>query len=356
MLPLLSFAKNEETDTFFVNKEKIIADILLELRSAPDDGTREFINEKLQTELESILEHPGIMDYPFESWKTMSTVTSPDGEFRIFNWNVEDEDLSHSHYCYVVRPIRGKKSFRVYKFKEDKMTLPPRPTNTLTPDMWYGALYYKIIPVPKGSRTYYTMIGFSGEDRITNQKIIDVFYFKGKNLRIGYPLFQESKDSKRLTRRVFLQYSEKAVVSCNMNEKLGGIVFDHLVPEQKNLEGMYDFYIPDMTYDAYKWSGSYWEYEEDVIAYNDPNKKVKNWRPTNDGEDSDYDEVKDFWINPVDPNSPVNSGTDATAPIEDVRDKEQKKNSRKKNKEKRRKFKERSKRRRKKPRSAIGND
>lgn len=351
LLQSLVYAKNIEVDTFLVGKEQVVNDILVKLRATEDDGEKELYNLELQAELEKVLTHPGVFDYPFEMWTTMSTVASPDGAFRLFNWNIEDKSLRHSHFCYLVKPTRGTKPNKVYKFKEDKITLPPRPTNTLTPEKWYGALYYKIIPVPKGSKTYYTILGYSGEDRSTNQKLIDVFYFKGKSLRMGFPLFQEAKGSKRLIRRVFFQYSEKAVISVNLNEKIGGIVFDHLVPEQKNLEGMFDFYIPDMTYDCYKWIGGVWRYEEDVIAYNDPNKRIKQWRPTEEGDSSEYDVVKDFWINPVDPDSPVNTGVDATAPVEDIRDNKSKKESKKKTKERRRKFK-----RKKKNRSAIGAD
>lgn len=350
----LVHAKNIEVDTVLIRKEDEIAEILNNLRSAQTDIDREMFNQDLQAALEEILARPAVMDYPFEKLTSMSTIASPDGAFRIFNWNIEDASLTHSHFCYVVRPGRGNKPNQVYKFKEDKVTLPPRPTNTLTPNNWYGCLYYKIIPVPKGSKTYYTVLGYSGEDRITNQKLIDVFYFKGKNLRLGFPLFQEGKESKRLARRVFFQYSDKAVISVNMNEKIGGIVFDHLVPEQKNLEGMYDFYIPDMTYDAYKWSDGVWRYHEDVIAYNDPNRNIRQYRPTEEGDGSEFEEVRDFWINPVDQNSPVNSGSDATAPIEDVRDTKDKKKGKRKDKKGRRKFK--LFKRKQKNRSAIGAD
>lgn len=354
LVPTLIFANKIEVDTFLVAQEAKIGQMIKELRSAQDDGEKESINIDLQAAFEDMLDYPGVVEYPFESWNTISTITSPDGAFRIFNWNIEDRDLNHSHFCYVVKPTYGNKPNKVYKFKEDKITLPPRPDMGLTPDRWYGALYYKIIPVQKGSKTYYTVLGYSGKDRSTNMKLLEVFYFKGKTLRLGYPLFQESAGSKKLLRRVFFQYSEKAIMSVNVNEKLGGIVFDHLVPEQKNLEGMYSFYIPDMTYDAYRLDGGVWMYNEDVIAYNDENKKVKQWRPSEGGNSSEYQEVKDFWINPVDPNNPTGGGTDATAPIEDLSEDAKKKNARKAKKEKRRKFKLFKKK--KKNRSAIGAD
>jgi len=346
----VAFGKNIEVDTFLVNKEYEINEILTKLRAAEDDAEKEFINIDLQAALEELLKYPGVMEYPFESWNTMSTITSPDGAFRIFNWNVEDKNLTHKHYCYVVKPTRGNKDNKVFELKEDKVTISPKPETTLTPNNWYGALYYKIIPVQKGSKTYYTVLGFSGKDRSSNQKLLDVFYFKGKSMRMGFPLFQEAKDSKRLKRRVFFEYSEKAIFTMNQNDKIGGIVFDHLIPESPNLEGIYEFYIPDMTYDCYRNKDGIWRYEEDVIAYNDPNKKIKQWHPTEGGDSSEAEDVKDFWINPVDPTSPVNSGSDATAPIEDVRDKDTKK----RNKSDRRKDKKKKhKKRKKKNRSAV---
>ena len=353
----VAFAKEIESDTFLVAKEAEILKILTDLRSTDDEAEKEFYNLTLQQELEKLLTYPGVMDYPFDSWTTMSTIKAPDGAFRIFNWNIESNDLVHSHYCYLVKPNRGNKPNRVYTFKEDKITLPPHPTGVLTPDRWYGALYYKIIPIQRGSKTYYTVLGFNGKDRATNQKIIDVFYFKGKSLRMGYPLFQADKDSKTLLRRVFFQYSEKAVVSVNVNDKIGGIVFDHLVPEQENLDGMYDFYIPDMSYDCYKWIDGIWKYEQDVIAYNDENKKIKQWHPTENGESSEYDEVKDFWINPVNTNSPIQDGKDATAPVVDIRNNKDRRKKDKEPKTGRRRHKNQfGGKKKKKPQSAIGDN
>ncbi|MFT4602600.1 MAG: hypothetical protein ACI857_002787 [Arenicella sp.] len=356
LVPILGFCGGGEIDTFMVSEEFRIGKILTNLRSTEDDTEKELFNIDLQSEIEELLEKDGVMQHPFSSWTTMSTITSPDGAFRIFNWNIESKDLRHTHFCYVVKPKRGKGN-QVFKFKEDKVTIGLKPIIMLTPNRWYGALYYKIIPVQKGSKVYYTIMGYSGKDKGSNQKLLDVFYFKGKTLRIGHPMFQESKGSKRLVRRVFFEYSEKAIFTMRENEKLGGIVFDHLVPEQKNLEGIYSMYIPDMTYDAYRLQDGIWRYDEDVIAYNDENKKVKQWHPSEGGDMSEYSEVNDFWIDPVDTGVP-GGGTDATAPVVDVRDtdkkaeKKQKKLDRKNNN--RRKFKPFK--RKKKNRSAIGAD
>jgi hypothetical protein len=221
----------------------------------------------------------------------------------------------------------------------------------LTPDHWYGALYYNIVPVEKGNKTLYTMIGYNGGGRSTNKKILDVFYFKGKKLRMGYPIFQESQGSKRLKRRVFFEYSEKVTIGVNMNEQLNAIVFDHLIPETPNLEGMYDFYVPDMTYDGYRWEGAIWVYKEDLIAVNKENKRTRVYNPDSENEgEPEYIEVKDRWEDPVDGN-PNGGGTNAVAPVEedDSSDSKKKKKARKKNKKRFKLFQ----RKKNKPRSAV---
>ncbi|MBI3135026.1 MAG: hypothetical protein HYZ14_10180 [Bacteroidetes bacterium] len=318
--PLLAFGKGVENDTFLIRKEAEINVILTDLRKAETDMEREMINMDLQEELKNLLVYPGVMNYPFAAWTTMSTISAPDGAFRLFNWNVEDEFGMHSHFCFLVKPDNANEN-TIIQLAEDRLTITPRPEQTLTADHWYGALYYNIVPVKKGNKTLYTIFGYNGNDNATNRKLLDVFYFKGKSLRMGYPLFQEGPGSAHLLRRVFFEYSEKAIISLRVNDNLGAIVFDHLVPETPQLEGIYDYYIPDMTYDGYKWENGIWVYVEDIIAYNDPNETVRQYIPTDDG-DVAYREVDDTWTNPVDPDAPAGSGTNAVAPIENVNDKD----------------------------------
>ncbi len=311
--------QSEETDLYFQQREPMLSDALIAVRSAVTDEDRKKANDQFIELLELVLEEPGVTEYPFEKLVSMSTVKSPDGAFRIFNWNIEDNSYVHSHYCYVVRPEHSGKKNIIHKLTEDKITITPRPEGTLTPNTWYGALYYNIIPVKKNGQTLYTVLGFNGNDSRTNRKMLDVFFFKGKQMRMGYPMFQEEAGSEKLLRRVFLEYSDQASVTMNLNKHLAAIVFDHLVPEQANLEGMYDFYIPDMTYDGYQWTDGFWTYKEDIIAYNDENRRIRINIP-GDTEDEDRSvEVRDEWIDPVDEDSPVdNQGHDATAPIEEV--------------------------------------
>jgi hypothetical protein len=330
LFPFLALSKGSETDTLLMRKETEINVILTNLRSAKDNKTRAVYNTELRKELSALLTNPDVLDYPFRQWATMSTIVSPDGEFRLFNWNVESDEGVHSHYCYLVKKNTSEANL-VVELKEDKFTISPRPEETLTADHWYGALYYNIVPVKKGNKTLYTIFGYSGNDRSTNRKLLDVFYFKGKSLRIGYPLFQEAPGSQHLLRRVFFEYSEAAIMTVRMNENLGAIVFDHLVPENPQLDGIFDYYIPDMTYDGYKWENGIWVYYEDIIAYNTNNEVVRNYTITEDGDATTYRDTESNWIDPVDPDAPAGGGTSAIAPVENVNDKKKKNGEAKRN-------------------------
>ncbi len=295
---LLSFQAQAqvETDTALARIENHLARLLEKLRNAPNDSEREMHNITFYEELKVTLRKPGVLTYPFSKLKTVSTIKSPDGAFRIFNWNVETDQLNHKHYCFVVKKgrIRGKN--RVIEFKEDKLTIPPNPTTQLTPNRWYGALYYKIIPLKKGGKTLYTVMGFNGHTRSSNKKVLDVFWFRGNSLKLGYPIFEENENSTELKRRIFFEYSEKATVSVKFLEGIGKIVFNHLIPENKNLAGIEEFYIPDLTYDAYYWKNGIWKYQKDIQVGNKVEKKIKVYNPNYDAANEDEEGNEEFRV------------------------------------------------------------
>jgi hypothetical protein len=52
------------------------------------------------------------------------------------------------------------------------------------------------------------------------------------------------------------------------NDKM--FVFDHLVPQNKALEGMFDLYAPDLSYDTYKFKFGKWVILENIKFTNVP--------------------------------------------------------------------------------------
>lgn len=346
-----SFSKGIEVDTFLVRKENEIALALDKLRASQNKSEMELNNISLISELSDIFNHPQLFDYEFTKLKTMSTIMPEDKSFRLFNWNIEDEQQNHTHYCYLVKKGRSGKN-KVYTFKEDKITLPPQPKGYLTPNKWYGALYYKIVTKKRGNKTFYTIFGYNGNNRSSNKKLLDVFWFKGKSLRLGYPLFQDERDLEKLNYRVFFEFSDKAMVSVKYLSDIDKIVFDHLSPETPKLKGMYEYYVPDMTYDAYFWEDGFWHYQADIIV---GNPKVKSRRVYSIDPKTGEETYK---IVPLDWESPVDENTGDQKDIQvDTENNQTKKSKKKKRKAKKKKNKRiRKKNKKGQPRSAIGND
>ena len=106
--------------------------------------------------MESFIEIQGALDYKFTKLKTVGIIDSPDKLVRIINWNVEQDDFNHKYYCYVLRYDKRKKKYQHTELKDMSFGMPSQPTEMVTQDNWYGALYYRIVPVEKGARTMYT--------------------------------------------------------------------------------------------------------------------------------------------------------------------------------------------------------
>ena len=114
------------------------------------------------------------------------------------------------------------------------------------------------------------MFGWDGATTSSNFKLIDVLVFKGNTAKFGSPLFVNKN---KVLKRVVFEFADKSTMSLKMDQKRNRIVFDHLSPETPALTGLYSYYVPDFSYDAYVWEEDRFILNEDVIAINDAEDK-----------------------------------------------------------------------------------
>lgn len=289
--------------------------------------------------VKTLKENTELFNHEFNSLRTMSTMKSPDDEFRFFNWNIELSDYTHRYFCVVMKKKRRAGEYRVTALNDHRLLLPPRTEKKLDQDEWRGSLYYDIIPVDKGNRTYYTLLAWDGNHRSSTIKILDVMYFQGRNIKFGYPLF-DTPDG--LKKRIYMEHKEGVIISVKYHPKKNQIIFDHLSPETEALEGVYEFYVPDMSYDAFEWKNGRWHYKADVLPLNDATAEDTKWK------------------DPTDEDTPIDNGKHVKVPVEEEPKWWQfgKKSKEKKSEKKtpRYGYLFKTKKRGKKPRSAIGND
>lgn len=232
--------------------EGILTKNLFEREKASSDFLDSFAN---------VLSLDGSFNYNFTSLPKIGSVYSPDGALRVYTWNIPvgiDEQL----YFGVVQYL----SHSTGKYKIAKLNEPVGLNQLRKISEWKGALYYEIIETKHAGQKYYTLLGFDLNNSLSNKKLIDIvsvdeyeeLYFCEKLIHYN---------NKKIDRLEF-EYSEKAIMSLRYDAEQKMIIFDHLSPAKPSLEGKYEFYGPDFTYDGLKFEKGTWVFYTNIEITN----------------------------------------------------------------------------------------
>ncbi len=267
LIPVLGTAQENE-DSFFFEKEQAILKELRTIQEVQDDYLREKATERMLTNFEQALQKPSSFDYEFEGLN-ISKLRSEDDRVRIISWNVPQENGTQKYFGFVQYKTESKYKATRLTDASEGMEMPEK--MRLTPDQWYGALYYDIIQTKTKKRTYYTLLGWDGYNYKMSQKIIDVMGFKNS----GEPVFGANifKARSKTAKRVILRYSSQAKVTLKYEKRKKWIVFDHLAPFKPQYAGVYEYYGPDMYHDAFVFKKGKWWLDTIVDVRNDKHKR-----------------------------------------------------------------------------------
>ena len=297
--------------------ENQLVTLLDAIRNSKTDLEKEEANTLFKAKLYQVIQLPGAMDYPFSNLRSIGTVKSPDNYFRFFNWNIEQEDLTQKYYCYILRYDDRKKENSIIELIDNSMMMPQQPDDYLDENNWYGALYYKIIPFKKSGKTIYTLLGYDANNSTSHTKLVDAISFTTSHVRLGSPIF---KYKDKTLKRVFFEHSKKTVMSMTYSEEREKIIFDHLSPESPTMEGFREFYVPDMSYDAFQMEGNKWVLEEDIIAINKKSTDSKAIVTYDLDADGNMVETKkkNKWIDPTNASAPAGQNKHTPALPDDM--------------------------------------
>lgn len=208
-----------------------------------------------------VLDDPKSMRYSFDSLTTLFPIlTSDDKKLRIINWHIP-LDNNVNQYHAIVQYFDNKKKYQVKYLEPMLGEVKSANSLKLINNQWIGALYYQLSSFIKGSKTYYLLLGWDGNDEFSNKKIIDVLSISSKSLVFGAPIFRYKKQ--RL-HRFILEYKEDAAVSVKYYKKNKHIIFPNLIPINDDLEGLYDFYVPDGSINAFELINGSFKFKENV--------------------------------------------------------------------------------------------
>jgi hypothetical protein len=215
-----------------------------------------------------------------DSLKTVFQFTAPDKSFRIVNWNMPLGNGTWKYFGLVQSKAKTTKKKQetnwILTELVDKSDEIVRPENTVCEfNNWFGAQYYKMIVTRYKKKTFYTLLGIDWNDKLSRKKIVDVISFDNKSRpRFGSNIF---KASRVFRQRYIFEYTAKATMTLNYDERENRIVFDHLSPPSENLVGNYQFYGPDGSFDYLFFEKGKWVYVNDLDARNRKTKADKNY-------------------------------------------------------------------------------
>ncbi|MBP8823165.1 MAG: hypothetical protein KBH07_05945 [Flavobacteriales bacterium] len=226
--------------------------------TAANDAGRDSASQRVKQLLGDVLRSDSAMQARFAG-VPITRVDAPDGAFRLFTWNVEQADGTFRYEGALL--VAHNNGTELYEL-QDKTGQIARPESAqLNPGNWYGALYYEVVPVKDGRKTYYTLLGWKGHSQVETRKVIDVLYLSGPTPRFGAPLF--TTDNKRQSRKVYA-YTAAGKMLLRWEPAYKSIVLDHLSPTVAELAGQPAFMAPDLSFDSFTWEKDRWQFHRDV--------------------------------------------------------------------------------------------
>jgi hypothetical protein len=228
-------------------------------------------NSKFIKTLVTALKIPSSFDFGFDSLQTISVVKSPDHTFRIFSWYVPTVEGTYRFFGTVQLATRDGK-LKLYPLIDDTEHITD--LNQITTNkQWYGARYYEIVPlIVSGQNTSYVLLGWKGNNSKTSKKVIEVLSFVNDELKFGKTIFQGPKNSEVKNRIVF-EYNKLNSMTLRLDKNEQMIVFDHLAPFDPNMEGNFEYYASDSSFDGYRLAGNQLKLMENIELKNDPDAK-----------------------------------------------------------------------------------
>lgn len=245
------------------------AALTAELKAMADvrsEAAQDSLSDRVKAVLRPVLEGDAAFDLSFAGIP-ITVVDAPDGRFRLITWNLARPDGTHRYEAMLLANDGRRRT--IHELRDMTGHIPAPEAAELGPENWYGALYYDVVPVKQGGRTWYTLLGWKGQSRVETRKVIEVLSFRAGRPRFGAPLFElpEGLRDRRIRpqRRVFA-YAAQASMSLRKDPAGQRIVFDHLAPSRPDLANDPAFLGPDLSYDAYTWDKGLWRFQRDVDA------------------------------------------------------------------------------------------
>lgn len=235
------------------------------IQRGENDSIRHAANKLFTEGLRKILREENTFSINLDSLKNVSVVISEDKMVKLYTWLVPSVKGNKYDYFGFIQ-IKTKVTDTLFNLIDSTISIKRPESEKLVAEKWLGAIYYKIIDVKKGKKTYYTLLGWKGLDMVSTQKVIEILYLDNAKPRFGYPLIKSGSVFKN---RMIFTYNAQISMTLNFDPNYNGIVYDHLGAGKNDTSPVKG---PDGTYDGLKFKKGKW------VLYRDIDART-NWEP-----------------------------------------------------------------------------
>ncbi len=237
----------------------IVRDSLVENRIAA--------HKQLKAVLQKTLEEPNSFEYPFEEIQSLSIQIPSDSTFRLFTWQlfVDNDTYQYGGLLQV-----GGDSPSLYPLTDHSEEIADYDIayETMSPESWYGALYYNIVEFDTLDQKKYLLFGFDGYQFFTKRKLIDVLSFNEEGQpQFGAPVFSKAVEGypPSAQYRLYAEYDASIAIRLNYDPGMNIIIQDHLIQMRGQYRGQGMVNVPDGSYEGYYYKEGQWHYKEKIF-------------------------------------------------------------------------------------------
>ena len=310
LLPTLLSAQNKVIMSKYQADLQVLFD---QVYNAPDEAMRYRASDEALTLFQQALAEDNSFRWQWDFGTLVSVLTAPDGKFRIITWQVRNDDYEYE--CFGLLQVHSEKAggYVVHTLLDRSADMVNRQESTLDADNWFGAVYQELVATVHDGKTFYTLLGWSGVDCLTQRKVIEPLTFKGNAAtpQFGMPVFKKERN----LRRIVLEYRADAMVNLRYEEQFVQVVervrpkqkrgrkrkkgkavvqaptekvsetkelmilFDEVAPQIPGMEGLFQYYVPSGVEMAYVWDGGKWALREGAQGRVDDKKLNKDFAP-----------------------------------------------------------------------------
>ncbi|MBI1227248.1 MAG: hypothetical protein GC192_18595 [Bacteroidetes bacterium] len=216
--------------------------------------------KKLITTLVQALKTENSFNYKFDRLKSVSIQYPQDSTFRIFTWQLYVDVDDYRYYGAIQM---NSEKLQLFPLIDRSSEVESEEYDLLTPEKWYGSVYYNLKEFKTGEGSKYLLFGFDGFSFFNKRKIVDVLSFKQGKPVFGAPVFvqEDSLGNQTIRNRLVKEFSAEASFKLNYDETWGLIIFDHLMTMAGGY-GQGPTQVPDGTYEGYKLENGRWNWVE----------------------------------------------------------------------------------------------